>query len=106
MAHFAGQSAFEDMLHSTFINLACDNSFYVRRIIAGGIHEVFKVLGMRCLLLKSELFTLMSDESRDVLQSLVPNLSAILEHLHKHGITSSSSTVGCTSDKDFVDTFT
>lgn len=48
--------------------------------------QVFKVLGARCLLLKAELFMLLSDESHDVLQALVPNLSSVLDHLCKIGI--------------------
>lgn len=50
------------------------------------------------MLLKSELFMLLSDESRDVLQSLVPNLSPILDHLNKHGFLCSSTMVCCAFD--------
>ncbi|KAK3911921.1 Serine/threonine-protein phosphatase 4 regulatory subunit 4 [Frankliniella fusca] len=86
IALLTGPSAFEEMLHSTYTSLSCDHSFYVRRIIAAGIHEVFKVQGAKCLSLKGELFMLLSDESRDVLQALVPNLSSILDQLSKNGL--------------------
>lgn len=92
IAHFTGPSQFEDMIHSTFTALSCDHSCQVRRTIAGGIHEVFKILGPRCLVLKGELFTLLSDESRDVLQALVPNLSTLLDHLTKNDIITQSVT--------------
>lgn len=84
IAQFTGPCVFEEMLHSTYTTLCCDHSFYVRRIIAAGIHEVFKVLAPKCLALKADLFMLLSDESRDVLQALVPNLSSISDQLTKN----------------------
>ncbi|XP_053987768.1 serine/threonine-protein phosphatase 4 regulatory subunit 4-like isoform X3 [Hylaeus volcanicus] len=70
-----------DALLITFNALAGDHYYMVRKTVAGGIHEVAKVLGPKNGRIKSDLIKLLKDDSEEVLQGLVPHIGLTLDCL-------------------------
>ncbi|KAL2913564.1 Serine/threonine-protein phosphatase 4 regulatory subunit 4 [Polyrhizophydium stewartii] len=67
-------------LDKIFDALAADESSQVRRTIAQGFHEIVQQLGVSALrLTKDRLIRLLSAGSIEILQSVLPNLEAILK---------------------------
>ncbi|XP_046384425.1 serine/threonine-protein phosphatase 4 regulatory subunit 4-like isoform X2 [Ischnura elegans] len=69
---------FHTRLYPTFCDLVCDPHVHVRRTVAGGVHEVARLLGPSNRMLKNELVHLLCDETQEVLSAIVPNLTTIL----------------------------
>ncbi|XP_034945772.1 serine/threonine-protein phosphatase 4 regulatory subunit 4-like isoform X1 [Chelonus insularis] len=66
-----------DILLSTFSALAHD-SLSVKRAIACGIHEVAKLLGPKCHLIKKDFMKLL-DHKNKILQGLIPHIAQTIE---------------------------
>nr|XP_050848748.1 serine/threonine-protein phosphatase 4 regulatory subunit 4-like isoform X1 [Vespula vulgaris] len=70
-----------DSLLSTLSALTNDSYYIIRKTVAGGIHEVAKILGMKSGKIKADFVKLLKDDPEEVLQKLVPNISSTLESL-------------------------
>ncbi|XP_066595070.1 serine/threonine-protein phosphatase 4 regulatory subunit 4-like isoform X3 [Prorops nasuta] len=71
-----------DLILSIFSALSYDPYYMVRRTVACGFHEVAKILGPRLGSIEMVFERLLKDESVEVLEGLIPNLTLILEWLH------------------------
>ncbi|CAH1979733.1 unnamed protein product [Acanthoscelides obtectus] len=76
----------ENKWYGIFKELAADPCYIVRRTVARCIHEVIKILDTSCALVVPDIVKLMSDDTEEVLDSLVPHLSAILLQLNAAGL--------------------
>ncbi|XP_076627286.1 uncharacterized protein LOC143344777 isoform X3 [Colletes latitarsis] len=70
-----------DALLLTFNALVNDHYYMVRRTVASGIHEVAKILGPKSGRIKLDLIKLLKDDSKEVLQGLVPHIGLLLDCL-------------------------
>nr|CAH7758066.1 unnamed protein product [Callosobruchus chinensis] len=76
----------ENKWYGVFKALAADPCYIVRKTVAGCIHEVIKILDTSCALVVPDIVKLMSDDNEEVLDSLVPHISAILLQLNAAGV--------------------
>nr|CAI5835735.1 unnamed protein product [Callosobruchus analis] len=76
----------ENKWYGVFKELAADPCYIVRKTVAGCLHEVLKILDTSCALVVPDIVKLMSDDTEEVLDSLVPHISAILLQLNAAGI--------------------
>ncbi|XP_018567757.1 serine/threonine-protein phosphatase 4 regulatory subunit 4 isoform X2 [Anoplophora glabripennis] len=74
--------------YQVFKSLAADPCYLVRKTVAGGIHEVAKILGNDCKIIMMDFVKLLRDDSEEVLDSLVPNVATTLECLCGAGVLS------------------
>ncbi|KAK2579506.1 hypothetical protein KPH14_010813 [Odynerus spinipes] len=70
-----------DSLLSTFSALTNDSYYIIRKTVAGGIHEIAKILGVKSGRIKADFVKLLKDDPEEVLQRLVPYISSTLESL-------------------------
>ncbi|XP_011493807.1 PREDICTED: serine/threonine-protein phosphatase 4 regulatory subunit 4-like [Ceratosolen solmsi marchali] len=82
----------------TFQNLANDSHYTVRRTIACSLHEIVKVLGSKSGLIKMELLNLLKDSHEEVLESLIPHISEILDRLLQNHLIGVDNTESLTID--------
>ncbi|XP_014233336.1 serine/threonine-protein phosphatase 4 regulatory subunit 4-like isoform X2 [Trichogramma pretiosum] len=86
-----GSGAGAAILVPTFRQLAYDSHFLVRRSIGLGFHEVVKILGAKCGLVRNELLRLLKDDREEVLEGLLEHLDESLEQLQQHQLIGSES---------------
>uniref|UniRef100_A0ABD2VXY8 Serine/threonine-protein phosphatase 4 regulatory subunit 4 n=1 Tax=Trichogramma kaykai TaxID=54128 RepID=A0ABD2VXY8_9HYME len=79
------------VLVPTFRQLAYDSHFLVRRSIGLGFHEVVKILGSKCGLVRNELLRLLKDDREEVLEGLLEHLDESLDTLQQHQLIGSES---------------
>jgi len=79
MALFCGPRYFRGELSSVFTLLCKDSNHHVRKCVAGGFHEVIKLLGSYGHCVLQDFVQLLRDDHIQVLNSLVPNLPNSLQ---------------------------
>ncbi|KAL1121949.1 hypothetical protein AAG570_003357 [Ranatra chinensis] len=73
-------------LHVIFYDLTLDTYYMVRKTIACGLHEVIYLYTKNCAILKPDFLRLLKDESEDVLEGLIPNITECLSHFVRNGV--------------------
>ncbi|BES91762.1 protein phosphatase 4, regulatory subunit 4 [Nesidiocoris tenuis] len=81
-----GNTQLIELLHGALNELNTDSCYAVRRAVAAVIGETCVNLGKSAHLIKNNLLQLLLDESEDVLDTLFPNLAAVIDNLMKIGV--------------------
>ncbi len=87
MVLFAGgAAAFQTQLRGTLNDLACDGAWQVRRVLAGSLHELARLLGATFAVAKAQVCTLFADDRVEVLEAMVANLVHVVDALARAGV--------------------
>ncbi|XP_044272773.1 serine/threonine-protein phosphatase 4 regulatory subunit 4-like isoform X3 [Tribolium madens] len=85
-----------ELWHTIFSGLANDSCYIVRKTTAACMHDIAKILGPQCKIIKDDLIKLLRDDAEEVLQLLVPHVGPTLELLCANGVLSrESNTPAC-----------
>ncbi|RZC35879.1 serine/threonine-protein phosphatase 4 regulatory subunit 4-like, partial [Asbolus verrucosus] len=82
-----------ELWHSVFSGLANDSCYIVRKTTAGCVHEIAKILGPQCKIIKDDVVKLLRDDAEEVLQMLVPHVGMTLELFCANGVLSRETTL-------------
>ncbi|XP_064215924.1 serine/threonine-protein phosphatase 4 regulatory subunit 4 isoform X2 [Tribolium castaneum] len=77
-----------ELWHTIFSGLANDSCYIVRKTTAACMHDIAKILGPQCKIIKDDLIKLLRDDAEEVLQQLVPHVGPTLELLCANGVLS------------------
>ncbi|XP_012942887.2 serine/threonine-protein phosphatase 4 regulatory subunit 4 isoform X2 [Aplysia californica] len=86
MVLFIGAKLFRLELYPSFTQLCKDPHIMVRKTMAGGFHEVARLVGANISIVFPELTSLLSDADLEVLKAIVPNFRTIMGVLANQGV--------------------